>query len=344
MSRPDRVYVRFVCFRLVESQRQRLGLFQALDEARACDFAPPCALRQIGEIYGWFKANLAVPGQFSRGGWKGRCRISSALDSRMEQEPPDFTPGAATDEPASSLIPFEPVPVRARHDGWTPQKQREFVEALADTGVVREAAARVGMTEQSAWRLRRRADARAFDLVCEAALRPGARRLHAIAWERAIEGTIKRHYYHGELKSEERVYDNRLLIYLLGKTQGLLAPPPEAVRVHREWEAWMQAIEQGLPAPPAPTRDDEPWDSDQVWEDEEGWWTSFPPPAGFDGVEEGEPGGLSYRRSLSAAEQAVIDAELADEAGEDERDWHAQRDRFFGFEGGRFSSSGEPNL
>jgi hypothetical protein len=266
----------------------------------------------------------------------------------MNEEPPDLTPGAATDEPASSarpagqtgLIAFEPVPVRARHDGWTPQKQREFVEALADTGVVREAAARVGMTEQSAWRLRRRADARAFDLVCEAAQRPGARRLHAIAWERAIEGTIKRHYYHGELVSEERVYDNRLLIFLLGKTQGLLAPPPEAARVHRDWEAWMEAIEQGLPAPPAPEHDEQLWDGSEVWEAEGRWWTSFPPPADFDGVEEGEPGGFSYRRSLSDAEQAVIDAELADQ----EPDFHAARDHYFGFEGGRFSSPWEPNL
>jgi hypothetical protein len=67
-----RVYIRFVCYRQVEAQRQRLGLFQALDEARECDFAPSWALKELGEIYGWFGKNLGVPGQFSRGGWKGR--------------------------------------------------------------------------------------------------------------------------------------------------------------------------------------------------------------------------------------------------------------------------------
>jgi len=72
MANPDRIYVRFVCYQTVASQRQRLGLFQALDEARQSDFAPPWALGQIEEIYAWFKTNLAVPGQFSRGGWKGR--------------------------------------------------------------------------------------------------------------------------------------------------------------------------------------------------------------------------------------------------------------------------------
>jgi len=72
MAKAAKIYIRFACYQQVESLRQRLGLFQALDEARECDFAPSWALRQTEEIYGWFKKNLAVPSQFSRGGWKGR--------------------------------------------------------------------------------------------------------------------------------------------------------------------------------------------------------------------------------------------------------------------------------
>lgn len=72
MPNPRRVYIRFVCYQSVASQRQRLGLFQALDEARECALAPSWALREVGELSGWFKDNLAVPGQFSRGGWKGQ--------------------------------------------------------------------------------------------------------------------------------------------------------------------------------------------------------------------------------------------------------------------------------
>lgn len=72
MPPPRRVYVRFVCYQQIESQRQRLGLFQAFNEARGCDFAPSWALKEIGELSGWFQENLAIPGQFSRGGWKGR--------------------------------------------------------------------------------------------------------------------------------------------------------------------------------------------------------------------------------------------------------------------------------
>lgn len=48
------------------------------------------------------------------------------------------------------LIPFTPVPLRARHDGWTADKQIAFIEALAETACVEEACRRVGMTAQSA--------------------------------------------------------------------------------------------------------------------------------------------------------------------------------------------------
>jgi len=36
------------------------------------------------------------------------------------------------------LVPFTPVPVRARHDGWTVEKQYAFIEALAETGIVED--------------------------------------------------------------------------------------------------------------------------------------------------------------------------------------------------------------
>lgn len=67
----DRVYVRFVCFRSVEGHtRQRLGLFQALDQARQSDVAAGWALAELGECNGWFSKNLKVPDRFSRDGWK----------------------------------------------------------------------------------------------------------------------------------------------------------------------------------------------------------------------------------------------------------------------------------
>jgi hypothetical protein len=51
-----------------------------------------------------------------------------------------------------------------------------------------------------------------------------------------------------------------------------------------------------------------------VWEDDDlGWATDFPPPEGFTGYEEGDPGEDGYRRELAPEERAVMDAELAAE-------------------------------
>jgi hypothetical protein len=41
-------------------------------------------------------------------------------------------------------LPFTPVPVRARHDGWTPERPRHFIAALADTRCIAAAAAAAG--------------------------------------------------------------------------------------------------------------------------------------------------------------------------------------------------------
>lgn len=297
----------------------------------------------------------------------------------MEQNENLLAPEPATDEPGSSLNPpcagarrfataaeeaayragladagrgiradpaaidFDPVALRYRSDGLTPAKQREYVEALADCGIARVAAARIGVSEQAVNRLRRRADARSFNLACEAARRFGVRRLHSIAWERAIEGTIRGHYYHGELKSEERVYDNRLLTYLLGKTGHLLDEPREARAVAANWEPFVEALEQGLPPPGEESEEDDPTElrdkdglmkSIDVWEEPDGNWTSFPPPAEFDGEERGEFGSLGYQRRLSEDEEALIEAAEDEVRAETRAVETVRRDRFFGFQGG----------
>lgn len=64
---------------------------------------------------------------------------------------------------------FMPVPVRARRDGWTPERQFAYVVALAETGHGGLAAEAVGMSEQSACRLRRRPGAADFNRLCAAA-------------------------------------------------------------------------------------------------------------------------------------------------------------------------------
>ena len=220
--------------------------------------------------------------------------------------------------PESDRLAFEPVEVRTRA-GWTADRQQAFIEALADCGVVREAAARVGMTEQSAYWLRRRDDAQGFDLAWEAALQLGGDRLRSLAYERAVDGTVKRHYYTGEVVGEDRIYDNRLLTYLLGKAQPS-ANALEARQVIRNWDSWMEAIGDGLdrPQPAADLGEDSP-----VWQCEEGhWWTSFPAPPGFNGLQVEDEG---YRRECTLDEIEAIEAARARTAAEQER----RRDLYF---------------
>ncbi|HMJ93767.1 MAG TPA: hypothetical protein VK472_06685 [Allosphingosinicella sp.] len=157
-------------------------------------------------------------------------------------------PSASTGE----IAPFDPVAFRPRFDGWTPERQRAFIEELADCGQIGEAAARVGMSRKSAWQLRLRAgEGSAFAMAFEAALEAGVGRLRAIAFERAVEGVAKPVYYRGEKVGEQRVYDNRLLLALIGK-----APRPPAARrswqVHQDWKRWLDAIGQGRADPAAP--------------------------------------------------------------------------------------------
>lgn len=57
---------------------------------------------------------------------------------------------------------FDPVPLRARRDGWTPARQRAFIAALWSCRCVLEACRRVGMSSASAYKLSRRPDAASF--------------------------------------------------------------------------------------------------------------------------------------------------------------------------------------
>jgi hypothetical protein len=239
--------------------------------------------------------------------------------------PPPGPPAAADapppPDPPGSRLDFEPIALARRSGGWSPGRQRDFIEALADCGIVREAAARVGMSEQSARRLRSRPDAAGFNAAWAAALQFGAEHLRSVAYERAVEGAIKSYFYHGRKVGEDRVYDNRLLLSLIARAESPVSKA-DVRRVLDDWDGWMAAIEHGAP-PPEPAHEDE---APRVWPDVEGrWWTDFPPPPGFAGDHRGDYGDEDYCRVCTAAELARIEAmqarQLADE--------HRHRDAFF---------------
>ena len=50
---------------------------------------------------------------------------------------------------ATHPLEFAPVPVKSRHDGWTAERQRAFIQCLAETGCVRTACGEIGLSARS---------------------------------------------------------------------------------------------------------------------------------------------------------------------------------------------------
>ena len=111
--------------------------------------------------------------------------------------------------------PFMPVPVRARHDGWSVERQIAFLEKLADCGSITSACKHVGMSRESVRQLRRRPGARDFRDACDAALDCGYGDLELSAFERAKNGVPRPVFYKGEQVGEWRKFDEKLTMFLL---------------------------------------------------------------------------------------------------------------------------------
>jgi hypothetical protein len=118
-------------------------------------------------------------------------------------------------EDRDPLPDFDAVPRKYRHDGWTPERQRAFIEALADTGSVRRAALQVNMSSVACYYLRRQPGAEGFRRAWEAALDFGVQRLKDIAFERAIEGQLVPVFVAGKLMGFRRKKNDRLLMFCL---------------------------------------------------------------------------------------------------------------------------------
>ena len=164
----------------------------------------------------------------------------------------DGFPPPETYDPAEYR--WVPVRRRPRTDGWTEEKMRRFIETLADTGQVGLAAKAVGMSRESAYKLRRAPHAAAFARAWDAARHHAGAFLEDVAFERALEGVEHNVYNeYGQVIFTKRVVSDRLLMFLLRHLKperyaadalARPAPPPEPV------EASLRALEPRLPAPP----------------------------------------------------------------------------------------------
>jgi hypothetical protein len=108
---------------------------------------------------------------------------------------------------------FTPVPsASTRHDGWTPERQRMFIEALRMVGVVSWAAEAAGMSRKSAYELLKRAGpGSSFAHAWSEARAAGRTSVLFAAIQRAVDGVEEPYFYGGLQRGTRRVYDNRLL-------------------------------------------------------------------------------------------------------------------------------------
>jgi len=141
---------------------------------------------------------------------------------QMERESPPTRPPRRESSPR--VPPFLPVPVRERHNGWTPRRQADFLGYLAETGSVSAACKRVGKSREAAYKLRRRPGAESFAAAWDAALGAPVRKLTDDELEyRAMRGLIRPVMHGGRYVGVRQKPDNSALLRLIARFDRLLA-------------------------------------------------------------------------------------------------------------------------
>lgn len=123
---------------------------------------------------------------------------------------------AAAERRARDTAMFEGY--RPRPNGWTDRRTRIFLRALGETGSVRDACMRARITDNSAYRMRRRFPK--FAAAWEKALDETIPTLEQAAWERAVEGWEEVVWKDGVEVSRKRRFSDGLLRYLIERAAG----------------------------------------------------------------------------------------------------------------------------
>lgn len=158
------------------------------------------------------------------------------------------TNSEAVEADSKEVLPAPADPLR--HDGWTPARQAAFLRELAATHNVGAAARAVGMSRQSAYKLRARLRGTPFDKGWEAAFVTRFDVLAEAALDRALNGVEVPHYYNGELIGTSRRYDERLTLALLAMRGSFVRKPvsdydPSSAFESDDLAALSDRVEQG---------------------------------------------------------------------------------------------------
>ena len=142
------------------------------------------------------------------------------------------------------MVQQVPPPKRPpRHDEWTRAKMAAFLRELAASQSVSQAARSVGMSRQSAYKLRTRLAGTPFAMAWEVALEAGLQQLAHAVMDRALNGVEQPHYYHGELVGTTRKHDNRLAIWVLDNPWKVGRHQISREFAAEDWEGLLDRIE-----------------------------------------------------------------------------------------------------
>lgn len=170
---------------------------------------------------------------------------------------------SAPEKPSAGTLPAvppqAPLPSVPKGDRWTKARMAEFLRVLAASQCVAAAARAVGMSRQSAYRLRNRLKGEPFDIAWEAAFQHGYDALHQAALERALHGVEEPVFHAGEQVGTRRRFDERLTVFLLSRRNAVGAQRLSRYGAAAEfwsdrWEKMLDMVEHGP----------------VVWEDEHG--------------------------------------------------------------------------
>lgn len=207
-----------------------------------------------------------------------------------------------------------------RRDGWSPALQRNFLELLAEGGVVRAAAAACGMSARAAYALRLSPRGAAFRIGWDAALLVARARLADALMERAIEGQADIVTREGDVATRHR-HDNRLGLAMLARLDRLAECDQPAGSdaalariVAQDFAAFLDLVD---PAPALPA----PLATDTIAADPASAGPAAPdaPAAAAALADEAGPGPAALALFL-AVRQPLTPCELRPETGLDEAD------------------------
>ena len=168
---------------------------------------------------------------------------------------PLISPAAANGEPwpfesavtglvevTDGPIEFTPVPrLRKRRNGWSPETQRAFIDALGQCGCVARAARAVGMTSRSAYRLLDAEGADSFAAAWDQAIARGIEKLRMNALDRALNGVLVPVVRRGRLVRTEHRINDRLAIALLSGRDHSIADRRERATSRRKYRLKLKA-------------------------------------------------------------------------------------------------------